>query len=234
MATHIKSPVELVISTYKKMGLTEVPGVPDFNDLTEALGQKLLYPPTVAGWANGKSWITPGLLLARGNFVYDTLFPDINFLPPDRYPLTDYKIGAVNEKLALGMDVTTATKPEAKEVTSMSMQADRDEDFNTRLASFRGWQMALQKVKPIPRATAQLDLSAMVLGAGCRNTREATDYLLARFVSVPLDPGTHERIARFLENELGTADLTSAASFLEEPLRTTLHLILSLPEYQLG
>ncbi len=234
MATHIKSPVELVISTYKKMGLTEVPGVPDFNDLTEALGQKLLYPPTVAGWANGKSWITPGLLLARGNFAYDTLFPDINFLPPDRYPLTDYKIGAVNEKLALGMDVTTATKPDSKEVTSMSMQADRDEDFNTRLASFRGWQMALQKVKPIPRATAQLDLSAMVLGAGCRNAREATDYLLARFVSVPVDPGTHERIAKFLENELGTADLTAAASFLEEPLRSTLHLILSLPEYQLG
>jgi uncharacterized protein (DUF1800 family) len=234
MATHIKSPGELVISTYIKMGLTEVPGVPDFNDLTEALGQKLLYPPTVAGWANGKSWITPGLLLARGNFVYDTLFPDINFLPPDRYPLTDYKIGTVNEKLALGMDVTTATKPEAKEVTSMSMQADRDEDFNTRLASFRGWQMALQKVKPIPRATAQLDLSAMVLGAGCKSAREATDYLLARFVSVPLDPGTHERIAKFLENELGTADLETAASFLEEPLRTTLHVILSLPEYQLG
>ncbi len=234
MATHIKSPVELVISTYRKMGLTEVPGVPDFNDLTEALGQKLLYPPTVAGWANGKSWITPGLLLARGNFVYDTLFPDINFLPPDRYPLTDYRIGEVNEKLALGMDVTTATRPEAKEVTSMSMQADRDEDFNTRLASFRGWQMALLKVKPISRATAQLDLSAMVLGAGCKNAREATDYLLARFVSVPLDAATHERIANFLESELGTADLAAAASYLEEPLRITLHLILSLPEYQLG
>ena len=234
MATHIKSPVELLISTYKKMGLTEVPGAPDFNDVTEALGQKLLYPPTVAGWANGKSWITPGLLLARGNFVYDTLFPNINFLPPDRYPLTDYKIGEVNEKLALGLDVTTATKPDAKELTSMSMQADRDEDFNTRLASFRGWQMALQKVKPIPRATAQLDLSAMILGTGCKNTREAVDYLLARYVSVPLDAGTHERIAKFLENELGTADLTAAASFLEEALRSTLHVILSLPEYQLG
>src|SRR6185295_3970534 len=234
MATHIKSPVELVISTYKKMGLTEVPGVPDFNDVTEALGQKLLYPPTVAGWANGKSWITPGLLLARGNFVYDTLFPDINFLPPDRYPLTDYKIGAVNEKLALGLDVTTATKPDAKELTSMSMQADRDEEFNTRLASFRGWQMALQKVKPIPRATAQLDLSAMILNAGCKDTRAAVDYLLARFVSVPVDAGTHERIAKFLEKELGTSDITAASSFLEEPLRSTLHVILSLPEYQLG
>jgi uncharacterized protein (DUF1800 family) len=233
-ATHIKSPVELVISTYKKMGLKEVPGVPDFNELTESLGQKLLFPPTVAGWANGKSWITPGLLLARGNFVYDTLYPDITFLPPDRYPLTDYKISTVNDKLALGQDVTSATKPDAKEVTSMSMQADRDEDFNTRLASFRGWQMALQKVKPIPRATAQIDLSAMVLGAGCKTAREATDYLLARFLSVPLDADTHARFAKFLEGELGTGDLVAAASYLEEPLRTTLHAILSLPEYQLG
>jgi hypothetical protein len=234
MATHIKSPVELVISTYKKMGLVEVPGVPDFNDVTEQLGQKLLYPPTVAGWANGKSWITPGLLLARGNFVYDALYPNINFLPSDRYPLTDYKIAEVNEKLALGMDVTTATKPDSKELTSMSMQADRDEDFNTRLASFRGWQMALQKVKPIPRATAQVDLSTMVLGAGCKTAREATDYLLARFVSVTLDESTHERLAKFLEKELCTADLAVASSYLEEPLRTTLHVILSLPEYQLG
>jgi uncharacterized protein (DUF1800 family) len=234
VAAHIKSPVELVISTYKKMGLKEVPGVPDFNEVTESLGQKLFFPPTVAGWANGRSWITPGLLLARGNFVYDTLFPDINFLPPDRYPLTDYKIGTVNEKLALGFDVTSATKPDAKEVTSMSMQADRDEDFNTRLASFRGWQMALQKVKPIPRATAQMDLSAMVLGAGCKNTREAADYLLARFLSVQVNAQVHERIAKFLEGELGTGDITSAASFLEEPLRSTLHVILSLPEYQLG
>ncbi|HEX4985954.1 MAG TPA: DUF1800 domain-containing protein [Burkholderiales bacterium] len=234
MATHIKSPVELVVSTYRKMGLTTVPGVPDFNDVTEALGQKLLYPPTVAGWAGGKSWITPGLLLARGNFVYDTLYPNINFLPSDRYPLSDYKIAEVNEKLALGFDVTTATKPDSKELTSMSMQADRDEDFNTRLASFRGWQTALQRVKPIPRTTARLDLSSMVLGAGCKTAREATDYLLARFISVPVDAGMHERLAKFLEGELGTADLAAASTYLEEPLRTTLHVILSLPEYQLG
>ena len=232
--TRIKPPVEMVVGTYRKMGLKEVPGVPDFNDVTESLGQKLFFPPTVAGWANGKSWITPGLLLTRGNFVYDIVFPDINFLPPDRYPGGDYQIALVNDKLALGYDVTTATKPDAKEVTSMSMQADRDEDFNTRLASYRGWQTALQKVKPIPRATAQLDLSKMVLAAGSRNTREAVDYLVTRFLSVDLDSATRQRIAEFLSRELGTSELAGTETFLEEPLRLTLHLILSLPEYQLG
>ena len=232
--TRIKPPVEMVVGTYRKMGLKEVPGVPDFNDVTESLGQKLFFPPTVAGWANGKSWITPGLLLTRGNFVYDIVFPDINFLPPDRYPGGDYQIALVNDKLALGYDVTTATKPDAKEVTSMSMQADRDEDFNTRLASYRGWQTALQKVKPIPRATAQLDLSKMVLAAGSRNTREAVDCLVNRFLSVDLDSATRQRIAEFLSRELGTSELAGTETFLEEPLRLTLHLILSLPEFQLG
>lgn len=235
VGTRIKPPVELVVSTYRKMGLKEIPGVPDFNEVTESLGQKLFYPPTVAGWAHGRSWITPGLLLLRGNFVYDTVFPNINFLPPDRYPGKDYQIAAVNDKLALGFDVTTATKPDAKEMTSMSMQmADRDEDFNTRLASYRGWQTAIQKVKPIPRATAALDLAGMVQGAGCRSAREAVDTLLARFLSVPIDEATRVALADFLQKELGTSDLGAAATYLEEPLRTTLHLILSLPEYQLG
>jgi hypothetical protein len=57
---------------------------------------------------------------------------------------------------------------------------------------------------------------------------------LARFVSVRLEESTHARIAKFLENELGTTDITAASTYLEEPLRSTLHVILSLPEYQLG
>jgi len=235
VATRMKPPVELVISTYKKMGLTEVPGVPDFNTVTASLGQKLLFPPTVAGWAQGKSWITPGLLLARSNFVYDTVFPDINFIPPDRHPSGIFQISSVADQLAMGADVTTATKPPGREMTSMSnSMADRDEAFNTRLGSYRGWRMAIEKVKPIPRATAQLDLTEMIRSAGCTSAQQAVDYLSARFLSVTLDIQTRTRLADFLGSELGTDDLTRAATYLEEPLRATLHLILSLPDYQLG
>ena len=52
---HIKSPVELVISTYKKLGMNQVPGIPDFNVVTGSLGQRLMHPPTVAGWSEGRS-----------------------------------------------------------------------------------------------------------------------------------------------------------------------------------
>ena len=37
-----------------------------------------------------------------------------------------------------------------------------------------------------------------------------------------------------LAEELGTEDLLAAQSYMEEPLRKVLHLMLSLPEYQLG
>jgi len=235
VATRIKPPVELVISTYKKMGLKELPGVPDFNVVTATLGQRLLFPPTVAGWAQGKSWITPGLLLARGNFVYDTVFPNINFVPPDRNPLDDYQISTVADRLADGADVATATEPPGRYTSSVSnSMVDRDEAFNTRLGSYRGWRMAIEKVKPIPRGTAQLDLTDMVQNAGCATAQQAVDYLAARFLSVPLDPRTREALTAYLEGELGGSDLTQAGTYMEEPLRSTLHLILSLPDYQLG
>jgi uncharacterized protein (DUF1800 family) len=241
MATRIKSPVELAVSTYKKLGLKEVPGVPDFNDATEALGQRLFRPPTVAGWAQGKSWITPGLLLERGNFARDMLFPNINFLPPDRYP-EDETIRIVSAKIDQGLDITTATKPEGKGMggggeAMMSMansMADRDEDFNTRYASFRGWQMATEKVKPILRRTAQLDLAGMVKAQKLASTTQVVDYMLARFLRTPADSADRTRFIEFLNTELGTDKVSDAETYLEEPLRLLLHLIMSLPEYQLG
>ncbi len=234
VASRIKPPVELVISTYRKLGLHSIPGIPDFNDLTESLGQKLLFPPNVAGWANGKSWITPGLLLARGNFVYDTMFPPIDFVATDRVPDQRYQIISVADKLAMGQDVTTATKPEGKEMTSMSMQGDRDEDFNTRLASYHAWRKAIENVRPIPRSPAKLALSEMVRNAGCTTAEQAVDYLLTRFLSTAIDADTRQKMTAMLAAELGTADLTRADTYMEDALRTTLHVILSLPAYQLG
>ena len=235
VASRIRPPVELVVTTYRQAGLRQVPGVPDFNEVTESLGQKLFYPPTVAGWAQGRSWITPGLLIARSNFAYDLVYPDINFLPPDRYPAGEFKIRELSDKLALGVDVSSATRLDGVEMSSASMQmADRDEEFNTRLASYRGWQMALERVKPIPRTTARLELARMVLGDGCHTATEAVDDLLRRFVVAPVTPAARARLIGFLEQALGTADLQAARSYLDEPLRQTLHLILALPEYQLG
>ncbi len=241
LATRIKSPVELVISTYHKLDLKQVPGVPDLGEVCGALGQRLLYPPTVAGWAYGRSWVTPGLLLARGNFALDVMFPDINFIPHDRYP--EYAAGdeirTVHARIRAGLDITSATKPSSTDggadmMAMSNAMADRDEDFNTRYASYRGWQKAIERVKPIPRDIARLDLTGLVLQESLATPAAVVDYFTARFLSVPLDERTREALATFLAQELGTSDIAATASYLEDPLRKLLHLILSRPEYQLG
>ena len=66
------------------MGLKALPGIPDFNQTTSAMGQRLFWPPTVAGWAGGRSWITPALLMER-NFARSFLYPDIDFISKDFY-----------------------------------------------------------------------------------------------------------------------------------------------------
>jgi hypothetical protein len=55
-----------------------------------------------------------------------------------------------------------------------------------------------------------------------------------RFLSVPLDEETQRMLAEAFAAELGTTDVLAAATWLEEPLRVLLHLMLSRPEYQLG
>src|SRR5258708_24174135 len=86
VGTHIKSPVELAVSTYKKLGLENVPGEPDFNSATSALGQRLFSPPTVAGWAGARTSITPPLLLDPPNPPPHVLFPHIHFITPHPPP----------------------------------------------------------------------------------------------------------------------------------------------------
>ncbi len=234
VGTHIKSPVQLAVSTYRKLGLQNAPGVPDFNSATSALGQRLFQPPTVAGWAQGRSWVTPGLLLERGNFARDVLFPDINFAPPDRRN-GNPEIRSVADRIRQGLDITSATMPSSGEITAESnMLADRDEDFNTRYGSFRGWQMAIQRVIPIPRHAAQIDLSRMVLDEGLATTTEVVDFFVDRFMRVSPSADVREMLVEFLDNELGTSDISVAETYLEDPLRLVLHLIMSQPEYQLG
>jgi hypothetical protein len=234
VGTQIKSPVHLAVSTYKKLGQKNIPGVPDFNLATAALGQQLFSPPTVAGWAGGQSWITPGLLLERGNLARDILFPDISFLPPDRYT-GGGEVRRVAERIRQGMDITTATMDDTKsgDRAESNKNADRDEDFNTRYGSFRGSQMAIQRVKPIPRDTAQINLAKMVLDQHVANTTQVVDYLIHRFMRVPPSDEARQKLITFLNHDLGTTDIAVAQTYMEDSLRLVLHLIMSQPEYQL-
>jgi hypothetical protein len=238
VGTRIKGPVDLIVSMCRELGLKRLPGVPDFNSSCGELGQVLLNPPTVAGWAQGRSWITPGMLLARGNLARQMLLPDmINFTDPNLDP--GPQIREVNNRILRGMSVTAATSEEnpgtgmADDRAMANVLADK-EDFNTRYGSLNGWREAARKVKPTLRVPAQFNLSNLVLSAQPSTTTEVVDVMLGRFLSMPLAEKSRLALIGFLDSELGTSDIGRAETYMEEPLRLLVHLIMSTPEYQLA
>jgi Protein of unknown function (DUF1800) len=238
VGTRIKGPVDLIVSMCRELGLKRLPGVPDFNSSCGELGQVLLNPPTVAGWAQGRSWITPGMLLARGNLARQMLLPDmINFTDPNLDP--GPQIREVNNRILRGMSVTAATSEEnpgtgmADDRAMANVLADK-EDFNTRYGSLNGWREAARKVKPTLRVPAQFNLSNLVLSAQPRTTTEVVDLILGRFLSMPLAEKSRLALISFLDSEFGTSDIGRAETYMEEPLRLLVHLIMSTPEYQLA
>lgn len=64
VGSHIKSPVELLVGIKRTLGATFEDQQPDLF-IQKVLGQVLLYPPNVAGWAGGKNWIDSSSLLFR-------------------------------------------------------------------------------------------------------------------------------------------------------------------------
>jgi uncharacterized protein DUF1800 len=228
-ATQIKSPVHLVVSTYKKMGLAEVPTVPDFGRMTASLGQSLFDPPNVAGWAGGRTWITPATLLHRGNLFRDVLFPDVKgFRPPDRaMSATDARVG---ERLAKGMNITEATREGDAE---SNMMVDREEDYNTRYGGYKGAIDAFARTKLIARQPAPIELTSLVRAARADTVEKVVDHFGQRFLRVRLADKDRAVLVAFLRGKLGSDEVRPSAT-LESALRELLYLVLSTPEYQLG
>ena len=229
-ATMIKSPVHLIVSTYRKLGLKELATIPDFNRLTAGLGQTLFNPPNVAGWAGGRTWITPATLLQRGNLFRDVLYPDADsFWAPDRSVPGIYS--EVERRLELGMNITAATQEGDAESSQL---ADRDEDYNTRYGGYMGYIMAFERLHEIPRRVPDLDLVRLLTEAGAVEVDDIVDHLVARFLRVDLASADRAVMADFLRGELGADRIGSAAPETESALRALLYLVLSTPAYQLA
>jgi hypothetical protein len=166
------------------------------------------------------------------------MFPDqIEFTDPNLDP--GPQIREVNSRLRQGANVAAATTEEGPRAgaemgeRAMANAEAAQEEFNTRLGSLHGWQEAVRKVKPIARAPAQFSLAEIVVAGAARSTADAVDLLLLRLLSVPVTAEARATLIAFLDAQLGTSEMARARTYLEEPLRLTAHLIMSMPEYQL-
>jgi hypothetical protein len=272
----IKSPVSLLVSTYRKLGLRSIPGIPDFNETALTLGQSLFFPPNVAGWAGGKTWINPATLLARSNFIENLLAPDPTiFVDPQKeisesyrkIPLkyANYNVTghiwdpqtqkmepvplAVYDRYLAGMSLKEARNVGEEQSMTASlvmgpgvMDAPKsrmsvisnNERYNLAVGVYTGAWQANDRVKPFPRALAQIHFQQMARQAGAQTAEEAVNYFCRRFLSVPLSSDRQHAVTSFLQAELKSDKLDYSDAGLEQALGLTVHLILSAPEYQLN
>jgi uncharacterized protein (DUF1800 family) len=70
--THIKSPVELLVGTYRSLEI-EPRDTAAMNFMLRNMGQQHMQPPNVKGWDGGAAWITTSTLLNRYNFMSNIL-----------------------------------------------------------------------------------------------------------------------------------------------------------------
>jgi len=152
---HMKSPVEVVVSTLRLVGGHELPvhssvSTP-YGELSMQpmyMGQEMLNPPSVEGWHTGKEWINSGSLMARINFVAeqvgDTSRPGVRAiidrlkahgtLSPDQ--LVDGCLDLLGP-VQVGSDTKQELAGQAKEWGQIAW----DSDANARIADQRAAQM---------------------------------------------------------------------------------------------
>ena len=94
--------------------------------------------------------------------------------------------------------------------------------------------MAIERVKPIPRHAATIDLTTIIINARLKNTTEVVDYFIRRFMRVPPVEEKRKELISFLNAQLGTSEIAVAKTYMEDSLRLFLHLLMSEPEYQLS
>lgn len=104
IGTKIKSPMDLLIGMMKTLQLN-LEGQRSFLFIQKMLGQTLLNPPNVAGWAGGKNWIDNATLLFRLNLA-GYFFKTVNVNVAAKPEFEDKADKKMTAKLSATMDLS--------------------------------------------------------------------------------------------------------------------------------
>ena len=158
--------------------------------------------------------------------IYDKYLTGLNF--KDAIAMKKKGIGMSNKAMMARL------KTKKTESKSAIGKMTNTEQYNLAVGIYNGHVEANQRVKPIPRNVAPVDLTAMIKQAGVSTAADVSDYFERRFLSVPLQKNRKAAIVKLATQTLGTGDIDLTAAGVEQSLREILHVILSAPEYQLG
>ena len=247
--TQIKSPVQLVVSTYKYLGLKHCPTYPYFASLTGDIGQAVFYPPNVKGWDGGRTWLNPAKVFERDNAARYILFPEEMPIVRDAHLEGSRRLsGDVIHQQFLAQaekgDYTSFPSDGNGKMTMVAMNAGggtgsetsklSGEDFNLFRGVFNAAVEAYAAVPPPPRKVAEFSLAKLMRQDNVTDASGAADSMLRRFMRLPITGERRQALASFLEKQMGGSKIDYTRYSIEKELRELAHLIMSAPEYQLN
>jgi len=250
IGTRVQSPVDFLVSNARRLGLDV-----DSRALylgASSLGQRLFYPPSVKGWDEGESWITTGSFLMRGNIagmMLGTVDVDAAF------GLDSAGDGMRRRGARKGRsDADSEVMVELDDEYVDSMEETMNDGFSmgdeatmggASSDDARGTKKKLPKgIGPLATAIGDDYAPAVNFTWRLRQAKAKTDakivgLMLDELLAIKAPRDTRARVLAQLRREREAADL-SEAEFLKSPdlaepiLRRLAHIILSLPEAQLG
>jgi len=229
----ISGPVEYLVGCTRRLGLDVPPQLLWLG--AGQLGQRLFDPPNVKGWEGGEAWITTSSLLARGNMAGMLLgvvhMEDV---------LKDDDLATESDPTMIDSPAPDPALEGAKERRAKDEQREKRLKAEAKLGKPEiGGELSALKRLTGEFYYPRMNLSARLARLDVATDAQIVDRLADELLPVALSSESRAALLEFLAGErktLSIADgkLLESRSKAEEVLRRLAHLILSLPEAQLG
>ena len=213
VATRIKSPVELIVSLYRALGMDSTYAA-GLSFLAGNLGQGLMDPPNVKGWAGGREWITTSNLLNRYNIAVSLVG-----MPEDKVrDMRNQNIRGMRKMMMEAMQ---------RDPDSMEMGMEMSEEPAPSKKNKRGNRKRMAEY--IEKVT--FDVAAEARSLGLTDANALVDHYCRTLLAVPASPELRRTLLDYLDQDGGfRMDAEDAPARLHGLLR----LIVSTPEFQIS
>jgi hypothetical protein len=236
VGARVSSPIDYLVGVCRRLG-AEVRGEIVVRG-AGLLGMSLFEPPNVKGWSEGPAWITTATLMNRANLagvLLGTIDPKEMMVDPlDDMELTEDELTSMED---LGpefpMDGEMMGGGEMMMTTSVKVE-------NEKKARNQGNLMAkVARVIGSAGHHPRISLGARLFRSGARSDRQIVEFMCSSLLAIETPLETRRMLVAALRIDreaegIEPGHLVKKTEAAEQVLRRLAHLILSLPEAQLG
>lgn len=235
VGARVSSPIDYLVGICRRLGANVRSEV--IVRGAGLLGMSLFEPPNVKGWNEGPAWITTATLMNRANLA-GVLLGTIEAGEMLVDPLEDMDL-TEDEMASMGGLGPEFPLDEAM-MGDGDMMATSAEVENEKKARNQGNLMAkVARVIGSGGHHPRISLGARLFRSGASTDREIVDFMCSSLLAIDTPLETRRMLVAALRTDreaqgIEPGNLVKKNAAAEEVLRRLAHLILSLPEAQLG